>query len=329
MNASVARLNEPAAAAWPEWPNYGLAGDLLPVLAQWHAQGLGCALATLVDVQGSAPRPVGSEMAICSDGRVAGYLSGGCVEAAIALEAAACIEDGQARYLDYGSGSPVLDIQLSCGGRIGILVRPLPDLGEYLARWSSARARRMPFRLGLHLCTGQVRYLAANGPLAEDEVLQVYPAPIRLVLFGADPAVLALLELAPRFGMDVMLVRPHGPVHPPLGLSTQQYDHRALTPALKALQLDARCAVYSLMHDEQADLHIMQAALASSAACVGVLGSRSKRQRRLEALQAQGVDAADLDRLRLPAGQRIATSSPYAIASGIITEAIEAVAGID
>ncbi|AAM37737.1 conserved hypothetical protein [Xanthomonas citri pv. citri str. 306] len=90
--------------------------DLLPTLSAWQRAGQRVAMATLIDVQGSSPRPLGSEMAISADGRVAGYVSGGCVEAAVAHEAMAALRDGQPRWLDYGEGSQVLDIQLSCGG---------------------------------------------------------------------------------------------------------------------------------------------------------------------------------------------------------------------
>ena len=54
----------PAAAAWPAWPEYALHDDLLPTLSAWHRAGQRVALATLVEVRGSSPRPRGSPMAI-------------------------------------------------------------------------------------------------------------------------------------------------------------------------------------------------------------------------------------------------------------------------
>ena len=118
---------EPPRADWPAWPTYGLVDDLLPVLQTWQFQGRRIALATLVHVSGSSPRPVGSEMAINDRGEVAGYVSGGCVEAAVAAEALQVLDTGTPVTLDYGAGSPVLDVQLTCGGRIGIFVRALDD----------------------------------------------------------------------------------------------------------------------------------------------------------------------------------------------------------
>src|ERR1700754_123626 len=106
MNA----LHPFVAPPWPVWPDYALVDDLLPPLREFAHDGP-VALATLVRTQGPSPRPLGSEMAVAADGRAAGYVSGGCVEAAVAGEAVIAMAEGQPRLLDYGVGSPVLDIQ--------------------------------------------------------------------------------------------------------------------------------------------------------------------------------------------------------------------------
>lgn len=298
----------------------------MPILTAWHRAGQRVAMATLVDVQGSSPRPVGSEMAINSHGEVVGYVSGGCVEAAVAHEAQAALRDGQPRWLDYGQGSPVLDIQLSCGGRIGILVWPVPDLGEHLARWRNARQHRRAFHVALDRATGTVRYPATVRDIHPGEFACVQRPPLRLVLVGADPALLVLVALARQMGIEVRVLRPHGPVEPPPGLSAEHYDRRGLGDALRDVQLDAHTALYSLAHDAQIDLQVAQRGLDSAAACIGILGSRSKRQARLHALGALGYDQCALARLRLPAGWRMGRSSPHTIALGIIAEATQAVA---
>ncbi|MCD0279192.1 XdhC family protein [Xanthomonas melonis] len=316
----------PVAPAWPAWPGYALHEDLLPVLAAWHRAGQRVAMATLIEIEGSSPRPLGSEMAITADGDVAGYVSGGCVEAAVAHEAQAALRDGRPRWLEYGAGSAVLDIQLSCGGRIGILVWPVADLGEYLARWRNARQHRRAFLVGLDRSSGAVRYPATARDIRPGEFLRVHRPPLRLVLVGADPALLVLVSLASQMGIEVRVLRPHGPGEPPPGLSMEHYDRRNLSDALRELQLDAETAVYSLAHDEQIDLQVAQRGLASPVACIGILGSRSKRQARLQALRALGYDEAALARLRLPAGWRTGHSSPHGIALGILAEATQAVA---
>ncbi|WOB25172.1 MULTISPECIES: XdhC family protein [Xanthomonas] len=330
MSAVVAPATHaaPAEPAWPAWPGYALHEDLLPVLTAWHRAGQRVAIATLIDVQGSSPRPVGSEMAIGADGRVAGYVSGGCVEAAVAHEAMAALRDGQPRWLDYGEGSEVLDIQLSCGGRIGVLVWPVPDLAEYLARWRNARQHRRAFHVALDRSTGSVRYPSTVHDARPGEFVRVHRPPLRLVLVGADPALLVLVALANQMGIETSVLRPHGPSEPPPGLAPEHYDRRGLHDALRDLQLDAGTALYSLAHDSEIDLQVACRGLASDAACIGILGSRNKRDTRLQALRALGHDDVALARLRLPAGWRMGRSSPHTIALGIIAEASQAVADL-
>ena len=330
MNAVAAPVSHgmPAAAAWPAWPEYALHDDLLPTLSAWHRAGQRVALATLVEVRGSSPRPLGSQMAISSTGQVAGYVSGGCVEAAVAHEALAVLQDGCPRLLDYGEGSEVLDIQLSCGGRIGVLVCAVQDLGGYLARWRNARQHRRAFHVALDRMHGTLRYLATPSDATPGEFVISRPPPLRLVLVGADPSVLALVALATQAGIEVRVLRPHGPVEPPPGLAPEHYDRRGLAQALAEVELDAHCALYSLAHDGDIDLQVAHHGLSSQVACIGILGSRNKRQARLQALRALGHDDAALERVRLPAGIRLGPSSPHGIALGIIAEATQAVADL-
>ncbi|UUE98713.1 XdhC family protein [Xanthomonas hortorum pv. pelargonii] len=330
MSALVAPVAHapPAEPAWPAWPSYALHDDLLPTLTAWHRAGQRVAIATLIDVQGSSPRPLGSEMAISADGRVAGYVSGGCVEAAVAHEAIAAPRDGQPRWLDYGEGSEVLDIQLSCGGRIGVLVWPVPDLGEHLVRWRNARQHRRAFHVALDRESGAVRYPANTQDVRASEFLRTHRPPLRLVLVGADPALLVLVTLASQMGIELRVLRPHGPSEPPPGLAPEHYDRRALSEALQDLVLDADSALYSLAHDSDIDLQVAHRGLASNVACIGILGSRHKREARLQALRALGHDDAALARVRLPAGWRMGRSSPHTIALGIVAEATQAVADL-
>lgn len=70
------------------------------------------AIATLVEIRGGAARALGSQVVVAADGRYAGYVSGGCVEAAVAFEALSAIEAGQDRVVKFGDGSPFFDIVL-------------------------------------------------------------------------------------------------------------------------------------------------------------------------------------------------------------------------
>nr|WP_167763549.1 XdhC family protein [Xanthomonas arboricola] len=310
---------------WPAWPHYALKEDLLPTLGDWYARGRHIALATLIKVDGSSPRPLGSQMIVSDHGHVAGYVSGGCVEAAVAQEAMRVLRDGSPRWLDYGEGSQVMDIQLSCGGRIGILVCLLSDLNAYLTRWLDARQHRRSFYVALDRSTGGLRYPSSPGELHTNEFLLTYLPPPMLVVVGSDPAVLAMVYLARQMEVELRVLRPHGPSEPPPGLSQSHYDSRPLAEALADLVLDSNCALYSLTHDNELDLQVACHGFASVAACIGILGSRQKKEQRLRALRKLGYDEQALARLRLPAGWRLGHSSPHSIAVGIIAEALEAI----
>ena len=304
----------------PQWPDYGLTDDLLPYLEIWLAQGKEVALATLVSITGSSPRPLGSEMAISSAGDVQGYVSGGCVEAAVAAEALQCLKDRQPRSLDYGAGSPVLDIQLTCGGRIGIFVRPIANLAAYVAALRQAREARQAIIVQTNLETGKMHVSSSAVQTRGNLFVRRYTPPIRLIVAGGDPVTLALLKLAPQFGVEPFLLRPLGPALPPEGLAPECYDRRYLDEALHDLRLDAWSAVYALTHDAHTDLAIASKALKSDAFCVGILGSRRKISNRLAALHAAGITAEDLEKLHLPAGMDINARNPMQIALSILSQ---------
>lgn len=99
--------------------------DILPSLEQWHRDGKSLAVATVVQVWGSAPRPIGSKMAVSSAGDIAGSVSGGCVEGAVFEAASDVMKSGEPRLLRFGVSDDVAwSVGLSCGGDIEVYVEP-------------------------------------------------------------------------------------------------------------------------------------------------------------------------------------------------------------
>ena len=100
--------------------------DVLSEALAWREAGRGVALATVIATWGSAPRPIGSRLAVDESGRFAGSVSGGCVEAAVVEAARAVIAAGRPQRLAFGvSNERAWEVGLACGGRIEILVEPL------------------------------------------------------------------------------------------------------------------------------------------------------------------------------------------------------------
>ena len=97
--------------------------EILEQAARWREAGKGVALATVVSTWGSSPRPLGSKLAVDSEGAFIGSVSGGCVEGAVVTEALETIRDGKPRLLDFGvTNEQAWEVGLACGGKIAIFV---------------------------------------------------------------------------------------------------------------------------------------------------------------------------------------------------------------
>lgn len=100
--------------------------EILSDLERWRAQGKDVALATVVKVYGSAPRPLGSKMAITADGEMIGSVSGGCVEGAVIQEALEVLARHTPKLIPFGiSDESAWEVGLACGGIIEVFVEPL------------------------------------------------------------------------------------------------------------------------------------------------------------------------------------------------------------
>lgn len=113
--------------------------DIAAEVGNWLTAGLQVAVAIVVDTRGSVPRPAGTAMAVSADGRVAGNVSAGCVDAAVVTAATDVLGGAPASVLDFGiSDEQAVSVGLSCGGGIGVLVSTLNSADA--AAWSAAAA---------------------------------------------------------------------------------------------------------------------------------------------------------------------------------------------
>ena len=100
--------------------------DIYEELVRLRRVGQKCALATIVQVNGSIPSYESAKMLIREDGSMLGTIGGGCVEAEVWNAAREAMETGKARHLTFSLGQEAAyDNGLICGGQLNIFIEPV------------------------------------------------------------------------------------------------------------------------------------------------------------------------------------------------------------
>ena len=315
--------------------------DIPETALRWHQQGRGAILATVTQTWGSAPRPVGSQLAISGDGEIAGSVSGGCVEGAVVAEALDLLETDGHRMLEFGvSDENAFAVGLACGGTIRILVEPVGSVlpVTLLEKIVAARADRQVVAYVANLESGSrdvvgeqdialnpavsARFAEGYSGYDGEEFVTLYRPPLRLAIVGAVHIAQYLVPLARQTGFDVTLIDPRtvfgGGERFKDTIVCEDWPDDALTD----LGLDARTAVVTLTHDAKLDDAALRVALSSDAFYIGSLGSRRTHAQRCERLAAGGIEPEQLNRIHGPVGLSIGAKSPAEIAVSIVAEII-------
>ena len=117
--------------------------ELVETLAAWRAGGAEVGRAVVVRTFGSAPRPEGAVMLTTADGRIAGSVSGGCVEGSAFDEIQRARATGRSRVVRYGiTDEQAWDVGLACGGTIDVLIEPVVSKAAEAAARAAAGAGR-------------------------------------------------------------------------------------------------------------------------------------------------------------------------------------------
>lgn len=311
----------------------------LPTLAlDWHREGRGVAIATVVQTWGSAPRGAGSQLVIDSDGVMEGSVSGGCVEAAVTLEAVDAIADGKARLLKFGvSDDDAFAVGLACGGEIKVLVEPVGTAmpTEILAELVARRAKAEPVAYVTDLVQGGPILqpssafpdhfrMDRSGILDDGQTfVGIHNPPLRMAIVGAVHIAQFLAPMARACGFTPILIDPR-----PAFASHARFPGETLVDAwpdaaLQALGLDARTAVVTLSHDPKLDDPAVIAALRSDVFYLGCLGSKRTHAKRVARLKDAGFGDDDLARIHGPVGLDLGGRQPAEIAVSIIAQITE------
>lgn len=335
--------------------------DVLTDITAWQREGREVALATLVSVQGSAPRDPGAALAVNSAGELAGSVSGGCVEAALVEEAQRVLRGAAPHLVEYGiSDAEAQSVGLTCGGRLNIFVERLQTglaqaVDEGMEQLLALAVRLNGPQAGSRLCVFSER---ASGSLGNAQLDATVTAEARAVIASDRPQIRTYGEAGePHGAVQVFLQRvapapqmyvfgaidfTHAMVHAGkfLGFAVTVCDARPAfaTPQrfpdadrvavrwpddfLRDAPVDERTALIVLTHDEKFDIPLLLAAVQSRAGYIGVMGSRRTHARRVEQLKAAGATDAQLARLSAPIGLDIGARTPQETAISIAAELI-------
>ena len=299
--------------------------SVLKSCIEWLEQGHRVALATVVETWGSAPRPVGAWLAIRDDGRVAGSVSGGCVEDDLIDRVQSDVLGAALpQIVLYGvSREEAARFGLPCGGTLRLVVEPRPDLTLLRALRERIGAKRLCTRT-LDLRTGASRLEDAT---REDThrfdgaiVRTVYGPRWRLIVVGAGQLSQCVASIAAGADYEVIVVDPREEFGAGFAVPGARFERGMPDDVILELGVDSRTAIVALTHDPKLDDMALLEALKSPAFYVGALGSRANTAKRKQRLSEFDLSREEIERLHGPVGLAIGAKTPPEIAISILAE---------
>ncbi|WP_084477970.1 XdhC family protein [Nocardia jejuensis] len=327
--------------------------DIAAQLLQWHAAQQDYAIASIIGIGGSAPRPVGAALAVNTDGVVVGSISGGCVEGAVYELCRESLHTGLPVRESFGySDSDAFAVGLTCGGTIEIFVQPVTAANR--AAFEAVLRTDEPVTLVRDLSTGAATALGAWWTVGADPhptvaaearaMLEVgatgvrtigcdadettvfvesYVPPPRMIVFGAIDFAAAVARIGKFLGYRVTVcdARPvfATPARfPEADEVVVEWPDRYLART----GVDARTVLCVLTHDAKFDVPLLEVALRLPVAFVGAMGSRRTHDDRLARLREAGLTDSELARLRSPIGLDLGGRTPEETALSIGAEIV-------
>jgi xanthine dehydrogenase accessory factor len=327
------------------------------ILQKWLQADPSVAIARVVKTWGSSPRPVGSVMLVNPEGKMAGSVSGGCVEGAVVKQAKQALEENTSVKLDYGvSDEEAWSVGLSCGGSIQVFLQPATFSegsvwSRLLANVQENKASTLISSLEDGNSTNTL--LDEDGQVWGDELaeevlseakdaytkrthksvthegkdyfIQIFPRKSLLLIIGAAHITVDLVALGNQFGFETVVIDPRGYfaenttfTDPPSQL-LQNYP----SEVLNQFPLDAYTFCAILSHDPKIDDNALEILLPSEVGYIGALGSKKTHAKRTNRLLEKGLDQSLIDRIHAPIGVNINAKSAKEIALSIISQIIE------
>ncbi len=333
--------------------------DILEDVTRWSEQGKDIALATVVQTWGSSPRQEGAKMAISKAGEIAGSVSGGCVESAVAETGLQVLKSGSPQLVHFGvADETAWSVGLACGGSLDVFVERLdPEQFKFLRTLLireepaasitivSGPESTLGRKLTLNMSDPSARFggldsgsddqtvelalrvtepsLQELEPQGVQAFVDLMPPPPTLVVVGGNQIAITLSRLAKTMDMRTVIVDPRRAFATEERFpEVDQLIQAWPAEAFTKVPLTATTAVVMLTHDPKIDEPALELALPSPAFYIGALGSKRTQARRRERLTELGLSEADLDRLHGPVGLELGADTPDEIALSIMAEIV-------
>ncbi|MDO9088315.1 MAG: XdhC family protein [Anaerolineaceae bacterium] len=335
--------------------------EILDPMREWFDQGKAVALATVVEIYGSAPRGLGAKMAINHESMMTGSVSGGCVEGAVVAEAMQVLKSGKPKLLHYGvTQDQAISVGLACGGTIEIWVETLSEdtfsrmekdlledrlamivtvltgsqAGEKLYVYPGKKVLGEIYNPELLAKINESVDEVFKGQHSQRKTIQVQdqeyevffdvvdPSP-KLVIVGAVHISIPLVHYAKILGFHTIVIDPRKAFG-----NLERFPHvdelvnQWPQEYLELYPWDQGTYLVVVSHDDKLDVPALEIACKNEARYIGALGSKKTFAKHVGDLKDAGINDEQIARIHSPIGLDIGARGPEEIALAIITEMI-------
>lgn len=331
--------------------------DYLKHIQDWKKNGNKMVLARVIKTWGSSPRPIGSVMIVNQDGKMAGSVSGGCVEGAVVKKSLDVLDGQKSLKLSYGvSDEDAWSVGLSCGGSIqvyletmdfdeskvwnkllqnieenksSILVSSLKDGGNEVtlinedeSAIGDAISEEVKAKAKEAYDLRSSRTIESEG---QEYFVQIFPRKPILLIIGVAHITVDLVSLGNRFGFETVVIDPRGFFANNTSFKEEPSQRFEAYPSevLNKFPLDSYTFAAILSHDPKIDDNALEILLKKDLGYIGALGSKKTHAKRSARLTEKGFTEEEIAKIQAPIGVSINARSAEEIALAIMAQIIE------
>lgn len=274
-------------------------------------------------------------MAISKSGKIAGSVSGGCLEGEVFEQAQSILKGKPAQLFHYGvSDDLAFSVGLSCGGEVDVLVEPLTEVHRRLMADIEAETP-VVLETDIGTAPGARELLSPVGaalqelmeketPVRRDGVfLEPFPRPHELYIFGGSHVAIPLTKMASEIGFRVTVVDARSKFADAERFpGARRVMHAWPDEILKSLPMDSSTYVVILTHDPKFDDPTITAALKGRPRYIGAIGSKKTHRERMARLVAAGVKETEIERVHAPIGLDLGAQTAEETALAILAQMV-------